>query len=152
MSLPQIASGKALNAKSKTAAQPFPELQTHARGPIMAGMIIIAVMFGGFGIWSGVAQLDSAVVAGGVVSVDGQRKAIQHLEGGIVADILVADGDKVEKDQVLVRLDPVRPRTSPASRAISRISSAVRDSRSLPGFFSNSGWEESASMITLRTL
>ncbi|WP_086465749.1 HlyD family type I secretion periplasmic adaptor subunit [Oceanibaculum nanhaiense] len=112
MSLPQIASGKALNAKSKTAAQPFPELQTHARGPIMAGMIIIAVMFGGFGIWSGVAQLDSAVVAGGVVSVDGQRKAIQHLEGGIVADILVADGDKVEKDQVLVRLDPVRPRAN----------------------------------------
>lgn len=112
MSLSQISSGKALETKGRTAAQPFPELQTHARGPIMAGMLIIAVMFGGLGVWSGVARLDSAVVASGVVSVDGRRKAIQHLEGGIIADILVADGDKVEKDQVLLRLDPVRPRAN----------------------------------------
>ncbi|MFN3460298.1 MAG: HlyD family type I secretion periplasmic adaptor subunit [Oceanibaculum sp.] len=98
--------------KGKSPAQPFPELQTQARGPIMAGLIIIGVMFGGFGVWSAVAQLDSAVVANGVVSVEGRRKLIQHLEGGIVADILVADGDKVAQDQVLVRLDPVRPRAN----------------------------------------
>lgn len=112
MSLPQISSGNALATKGKAGAQPFPELQTHARGPIMAGLIIIGVMFGGFGVWSAVAQLDSAVVAHGVVAVEGRRKVIQHLEGGIVADILVADGEKVEKDQVLVRLDPVRPRAN----------------------------------------
>lgn len=112
MSLPQILPGNALGKKDKAATQPFPELQTHARGPIMAGMLIIGVMFGGLGLWSAVAQLDSAVVAAGVVSVEGQRKLIQHLEGGIVADILVADGDKVAKDQLLLRLDPVRPRAN----------------------------------------
>ncbi|EKE68129.1 HlyD family type I secretion periplasmic adaptor subunit [Oceanibaculum indicum] len=104
--------GNALTVKGASEAQGFPELQTSARGPILAGMIIIGVMFGGFGLWSAVAQLDSAVVAGGVISVEGKRKAIQHLEGGIVADILVSDGDKVEKDQVLLRLDPIRPQAN----------------------------------------
>ena len=50
----------------------------------------------------------SAVIASGVVSVESNRKAIQHLEGGIVQEILVDDGDIVEAGDPLIRLDPTQ--------------------------------------------
>lgn len=55
--------------------------------------------------WGGIAPLDSAAVAPGSVVVASNRKTIQHLEGGIITDILVKDGDKVEAGQELVRLN-----------------------------------------------
>jgi HlyD family type I secretion membrane fusion protein len=51
--------------------------------------------------------LQSAAVAPGVVKVSSERKTVQHLEGGIVKEILVRDGDVVEPGQVLIRLDDV---------------------------------------------
>ena len=62
-------------------------------------------MFGGFGLWASLAPLTSAAVAPGVVKVDTYRKTVQHLEGGIVREILVREGDAVKQGQVLVRLD-----------------------------------------------
>ena len=62
-------------------------------------------MFGGFGLWAALAPLTSAAVAPGVVKVDTYRKTVQHLEGGIVRQILVHDGDTVKQGQVLVTLD-----------------------------------------------
>ena len=47
-------------------------------------------MFGGFGIWAALAPLTSAAVAPGVVKVDTYRKTVQHLEGGIIRQILGA--------------------------------------------------------------
>ncbi|HSK41659.1 MAG TPA: HlyD family type I secretion periplasmic adaptor subunit [Arenibaculum sp.] len=82
------------------------------RASILAGFVVLAVAFGGFGTWAALAPLDSAAVAPGVVVVDGKRKTIQHLEGGIIDDILVRDGDFVETDEVLVRLSHVRPRAT----------------------------------------
>jgi HlyD family type I secretion membrane fusion protein len=58
--------------------------------------------------WTLMARLDGAAVAPGVVSVESYRKTIQHLEGGIVLEILVRDGDLVQEGQVLIRLDPTR--------------------------------------------
>jgi HlyD family type I secretion membrane fusion protein len=58
--------------------------------------------------WTLMARLDGAAVAPGVVSVESSRKTIQHLEGGIVLEILVRDGDLVQEGQVLIRLDPTR--------------------------------------------
>lgn len=111
----QIQPVKALPGPGGSAGKgggPLPEVKTSARGPVLAGAIIIAVMFGGIGTWASVAQLDGAVVAAGTIKVEGNRRTIQHLEGGIVSDILVKDGDFVEKDQVLVRLDSIRPKAN----------------------------------------
>jgi HlyD family type I secretion membrane fusion protein len=82
------------------------------RGPILAGFTILAIAFGGFGTWAALAPLDSAAVAPGVIAVDGKRKTVQHLEGGIVEAVLVRDGDRVETGQPLIRLSEVRPRAT----------------------------------------
>ncbi len=82
---------------------------TGVRGAIVAGSAIIVLFFGGLGVWAALAPLESAAIAPGSVSVDTNRKTIQHLEGGIVGAILVRDGETVTKGQVLIRLDVTRP-------------------------------------------
>ncbi|MGE0253104.1 MAG: HlyD family type I secretion periplasmic adaptor subunit [Alphaproteobacteria bacterium] len=77
---------------------------------LVGGFVLIAVFFGGFGGWAAFAPLESAAIAPGVVSVDSKRKTIQHLEGGIVAAILVREGDAVTAGQPLVRLDDTQAR------------------------------------------
>ncbi len=73
--------------------------------PVFAGVSAITLFFFGFGGWAAVAPLQSAVVAQGFIGVESTRKTVQHLEGGIVRDILVKNGDVVSEGQVLVRLD-----------------------------------------------
>jgi len=80
------------------------------RGPILIGLALILVFFGGFGGWAALAPLDSAVIAPGSVIVDTNRKTIQHLEGGIVRQILVRNGDHVKAGQILVKLDDTQDR------------------------------------------
>ena len=75
------------------------------RPVIQLGYAVIGLGLGVFLAWSLIARLDGAALAPGVVSVESNRKTIQHLEGGIVRDILVRDGDQVQEGQVLVRLD-----------------------------------------------
>ena len=81
-----------------------------ARGSIIAGAIIMLVFFVGLGGWAAVAPLSSAVIAPAVVKVEGNRKSVQHLEGGIVRQVHVQEGDRVSAGQVLITLDdmPVR--------------------------------------------
>ena len=69
-----------------------------------AAATMILVVF----VWGAVAPLQSAAIAPGVVQVEGKRKAVQHLEGGIIAQILVANGEWVEADQPLLILDVAR--------------------------------------------
>lgn len=73
----------------------------------LAGFTVIFMTFGVFGGWATVAKLDSAVVAPGTVAFDGNRKVVQHLEGGIVSEILVEEADRVETGDVLLRLTGV---------------------------------------------
>ncbi len=73
-------------------------------------MIILAVVFGGFGLWAMVAPMDSAALAPGVVTVKNYRKTVQHLEGGIVSEILVTDGQVVAAGQTLLVLDATQAR------------------------------------------
>ncbi len=80
--------------------------------PKFAGLAAIAVFFVGFGGWAAVAPLQSAVIAQGIVGVESTRKTVQHLEGGIIREILVRDGDKVVAGQELVRLDDTQPLAS----------------------------------------
>src|SRR5258705_7338733 len=75
-----------------------------AKWPIFAGLAILVVWLGCFGVWAGVAPLNSAVVAPGTFVATGQNKLVQHFEGGIIREIAVKDGDAVEATQVLVRM------------------------------------------------
>jgi len=81
--------------------EPDPSL----RGTMMAGFIVIALFAGGFLGWSLFARLESAVMARGTVVVDSHRKTIQHLEGGILRDLRVREGDRVKAGMVLAVLD-----------------------------------------------
>ncbi len=76
------------------------------------GWAMIAVFIGGSVVWAGNARLDGAAIASGVVMVETKRKTIQHLEGGIIKDILVAEGDKVKVGQVLIRFDDTHPKAA----------------------------------------
>jgi HlyD family type I secretion membrane fusion protein len=74
-----------------------------------AGLVAICASLGLFVAllaWAILTQISGAVVAQGTIAVLGKPKAVQHLDGGIVQDILVADGDLVAKGQPLIRLDP----------------------------------------------
>ena len=70
------------------------------------GYWVIAVIFGGFGSWAAFAPLESAAIGRGLVEVEGATKAVQHFEGGIVAEIFVSNGDYVSEGEALVKLDP----------------------------------------------
>lgn len=76
-----------------------------ARGPIFFGVFFIWFFFGMFALWATTAKIESAAVARGTIVVESKRKAVQHLEGGIVKEILVKDGDIVKKGQPLILLD-----------------------------------------------
>ena len=80
------------------------------RSVALAGWIIIGLFFGVFGAWAIFAPLNGAVVSTGVVKVEGNRKSIQHLDGGIVTELRVKESDKVEAGDVLVVLDDSQAR------------------------------------------
>jgi HlyD family secretion protein len=75
------------------------------RRPTLVGLAILAVWIVGFGLWAALAPLDGAVVASGSFVATGQNKQVQHLEGGIIREMLVHEGERVEAGQTLVRLD-----------------------------------------------
>jgi HlyD family secretion protein len=75
------------------------------RGQVAVGFVIIAALVGTFGYWSWAAPLSSAAISSGQVMAAGNRRIVQHLEGGIVREFLVQDGAAVESGQVLLRLD-----------------------------------------------
>src|SRR5205814_272762 len=74
------------------------------------GWGIIAIFFGLFGTWATIAPLKGAVVANGVVKVEGNRKSVQHLEGGIVKELRVKEGDRVAAGDVVMVLDQSQAR------------------------------------------
>lgn len=78
----------------------------------LAGFVLIFITFGVFGSWAAIAKLDSAVVAPATISLEGNRRVVQHFEGGIVEDILVAEADEVTEGQVLLRLNAVEARSN----------------------------------------
>lgn len=92
-------------------AEALPE-RPGGRLAIALGLVVIVVFFGVFGLWAAIAPLSTAAIAPGEVTVESKRKTVQHLEGGIVAEILVKDGDRVAAGQVLVTLDQVQPRAA----------------------------------------
>ncbi len=85
-------------------------VRSNVKWPTVFGLAVLIVWAGGFGVWAGIAPLDGAVVAPGTFVATGQNKQIQHFEGGIVSEMLVQEGDTVEQNQPLVRLDETASR------------------------------------------
>ncbi|UEM21554.1 HlyD family type I secretion periplasmic adaptor subunit [Skermanella mucosa] len=92
-------------------AKAKPNFPTSYNGTITAGWLVILAGFGSLAAWSALAPLSTAAIASGTVVVDSYRKSVQHLQGGIIQDILVRDGQKVQAGDVLVRLDPTQTRS-----------------------------------------
>ena len=76
-----------------------------ARRPILIGAYTVLFVFGFLLLWSALAPLDSAAVAPGKIILSGNKKTIQHLEGGVVEAILIHEGDTVKAGQPLVKLN-----------------------------------------------
>ena len=82
-----------------------PSFDTSGTVPWRIGIAVVVLTFGVFGLWATLAPLDSAALAPGIVSVKGSLKNVEHLEGGIVKEIFIKDGETVEADQLLIQLD-----------------------------------------------
>ncbi|WP_253444636.1 HlyD family type I secretion periplasmic adaptor subunit [Halomonas sp. Y3] len=87
------------------------KLPTSDKGYKRLGMLILLLAFGGFGTWALTASLAVAVVAPGNVSTESFKRSVQHLEGGIVSEILVEDGEHVEAGQPLIVLSDTQARS-----------------------------------------
>lgn len=82
-------------------------LRRELRGSAWLGLAIIVLFFAIGGGWMATAKLSRAAIAQGAVTPEGSRQTVQHLEGGIIRDLLVADGDLVARGDQLVTLEGV---------------------------------------------
>ncbi len=103
---PAAAKATAPGKKPSTPAPPGDRPPSDsARGAILAGLVIVLVFFGAFGGWAAIAPLNGAVVGDAIVKVEGNRKSVEHLDGGIVKVLNVKEGDHVQQGDVLIVLD-----------------------------------------------
>ena len=99
------------------------------REAIIGGLIVLFVFFGGAGYWAVTAPLASAARANGQVIVEGRSKTIQHLEGGIIREILVKEGEFVRTGQPLMKLDSTQSGASEEMHALQRFASIAEKVR-----------------------
>jgi protease secretion system membrane fusion protein len=83
-------------------------VNTDARAYARIGWMIVLAGVIGFLLWASFAPLDKGVPMVGNVAKESNRKAVQHLTGGTIEDILVREGDQVKAGQVLVRMNAVQ--------------------------------------------
>lgn len=105
-----IVSEEARRKAASPTVDVIPEVEQSRGRLIWSGFLVILLGIGGIGAWAAIAPLQGAVLAPGVVKVASERKTVQHLEGGVVKEILVAEGQRVEAGQVLIRLDDLTPK------------------------------------------
>ncbi|EJB04860.1 type I secretion membrane fusion protein, HlyD family [Rhizobium leguminosarum bv. trifolii WSM597] len=78
----------------------------------IVGLTVLFTSFGGFGYWAATAPLASAVIAQGSFVATGNNKIVQHLEGGIIKEMRVSEGDTVREGDILLTLDPTASRSN----------------------------------------
>ena len=123
-------SGKELTVQAPRADGLWYEsLPRSTRFPTIAGVVVMATMVMGFGVWGNTAPIAGAVVASGVFVATGQNKIIQHLEGGVIRDIHVREGDAVEQGQLLIELDSTTANTELRRLFLRRVRLTAIDER-----------------------
>src|SRR5690606_27843703 len=83
----------------------YDDVPRSVRYHVMFGAFLLVFAFGGFGVWAFRAPLAAAVISQGSFVATGSNKIVQHLEGGIIKEILVEEGDSVTAGQPIVLLD-----------------------------------------------
>lgn len=96
---------RALQAYQDSGADEPAELPTDTQRPMRLGLWVIGLGFGGFLLWAALAPLDEGVPTQGSVAIDTKRKPVQHLSGGLLSEILVKEGEQVQADQVVARMN-----------------------------------------------
>ena len=76
-----------------------------ARGPVVLGILSLVLLIGGFFGWALFSSIDGAIIAPGVIQVEQNRQVVQHPDGGVVAEINVAEAQTVKAGDLLIRLD-----------------------------------------------
>lgn len=108
-----------------------PSIHSNWKSPVAAAYFVILTTFAGGAGWAAVTKLDSAAVARGVVIAQSNKKTIQHLEGGIVREIFVRNGDQVKEGELLVRLDDTQAKASLDTIRNQQIAARVQEARLL---------------------
>jgi len=78
----------------------------------IVGLTVLFTSFGGFGFWAATAPLASAIIAQGSFVATGNNKIVQHLEGGIIREMRVSEGETVKEGDILLTLDPTASRSN----------------------------------------
>lgn len=99
------------------------------RAPLLIGGIAAVLMILIFGVWASMMSVAGGAVANGKVALEGNRKALQHREGGTVKAILVREGQRVEKGQPLIELNPTDLQAEVAILDSTRVATIVRLAR-----------------------
>jgi HlyD family secretion protein len=92
---------------------------------------VIFLTFGVGGGWAAIAKINSAVVAQAFVSVETNSKVVQHLEGGIIGEILVTENQHVKQGDVVLRLSDVQAKASLATVRNQLVAVRVQEARLL---------------------
>jgi membrane fusion protein, protease secretion system len=105
------------------------EVNTNSKLHTRIGWWIIIAGIGGFVAWASYAPLDRGVPLSGTVAVSSSKKAIQHLTGGIVEDILVKEGAVVKAGDILVRMNTVQAKLNLETARIQYASARATEAR-----------------------
>lgn len=90
---------------AESSTMPAIDVSEDSRVYKLAGLLVVMGLLGGGLTWASLATLSGAIVVQGKLTVESKRKTIQHLDGGVITEILINDGDVVEQGQLLIRLD-----------------------------------------------
>lgn len=110
------------------------ELEAQSPGPslrrvILASALIIGIGFGGFFTWAFTAQLDTAIPASGTIVVESKRKTVSILDAGILKELYVKEGARVEAGQPLLRLDDAQLQSQMGSFKIQYLTATAKMAR-----------------------
>lgn len=104
-------------------------LRKQIRPTFWFGVFVLFAFFVVGGGWAATAKLSGATIASGTVNPQGSRRTVQHLEGGVIREISVREGDVVERGQPLIHLEDIRARAE-VDQLLSRIRSlAAQEAR-----------------------
>lgn len=116
--------------------------ETAGRGPAIWGFLVLVPFLVILGAWAAIAEINAAAIAIGEVVLNQDRKTIQHLEGGIIDEILISEGDPIERGAPILVIRDVSQRTRintlynqlASARALRSRLTAERDGAENPSF------------------